>query len=241
MRTEEQGKMVVRALKALGGEADAQQLKVFLIGSDLVPAKEWTTFWRKARAAAEKDPRIDHSRAFEQVYDSRPRGRTRRADRTPLPALEVRKPAKNNLGHDAQVPRPAPRRSTGRSGAALRALHRAHGARRDGDRTDRARAGLYFSRWYPERRHEWVAALRDLWEQGLAIIDLPTEDEQLALLAESRTAGVEAEAILSALDSRFAAVREPRPGRDVLDDAGAPSCAARCSSTRCATRPPCCG
>ena len=60
--------MLVRALKSVGGEADAQQLKVFMVGSQLVPPAEWTAFWRKARAAAEKDPRIDHARAFEQHY-----------------------------------------------------------------------------------------------------------------------------------------------------------------------------
>src|SRR5262249_38711455 len=63
LRADQPSEVLWRALKALGGGADAQKLKVFLVGSQLVPAKDWTSFWRKARAAAEKDARIDASRA----------------------------------------------------------------------------------------------------------------------------------------------------------------------------------
>lgn len=220
---EDQGTMIVRALKILGGPCDANKLKVFLIGSDLVGAKEWTVFWRKARAAAEKDPRIDHTRAFEQVYQLAPEGAVApkgAADRTPLPVYEVRKPPRHNLSAIrkflAQHPH-AVEGIKGRFGSfILRTL-----ADEDGERADRARAGLYFARWYPERREEWLEVLRRLWQQDLAISDLGAEDEQLALLADSREAGVEAEAILSALDSRFAAVRdEAEKDRAALDDHG---------------------
>src|SRR5262252_24124 len=118
LKTEDQAGMVVSALKCLGGGADANRLKLFLISTDLVPAKDWTVFWRKAKAAAEKDPRIDHARAFEQFYKlaserrfaGGPGGAGAAAggagaggaessnDAAPLPALEVRKPAKTNLG-----------------------------------------------------------------------------------------------------------------------------------------------
>jgi transcription elongation factor GreA len=220
--TEEQATMVVRALRILGGQADANRLKVFLVGSDLVAPKDWTTFWRKARAAAEKDPRIDHARAFEQVYKLAPEGTApaRLADDTPLPIYEVRKPARHNLGvirkFLAQHPGAEPLLRSRFGGFIQRTLGDI-----DGERGDRARAGLYFSRWYPERREAWQGTLRLLWEQGLAISDVASEEEQLALLAESRTAGVEAEAILSALDSRFAAVRdEAEKDRAALDDHG---------------------
>lgn len=219
LMTEEHGTMVVGALKALGGQADANRLKLFLIGSDLVPAKEWTAFWRKAKPACEKDPRIDHSRAFEQVYRLAPEGAAA-GDHAPLPPYEVRKPAKYNLGvikkFLAQHPKlEAPLQ--GRFGRFIEKTMRDD----EGDRADRARAGLYFARWSPERRDEWIAVLRDLWSRGLGISDLTTEEEQLALLADSRTAGVEAEAILSALDSRFSAVRdEAEKDRAQLDGAG---------------------
>jgi transcription elongation factor GreA len=219
---EEQGTMVVRALKILGGSADANRLKVFLVGSDLVPPKEWTAFWRKARAAAEKDPRIDHTRAFEQVYQLAPEGAAvaRVNDNTPLPAYEVRKPARYNLGvirkFLAQHPQ-AEKALKVRFGGFIQRTTLDD----EGERPDRARAGLYFVRWYPERLEQWRQVLRSLWEHGLSISDLSTEDDQLALLAESRLAGVEAEAILSALDSRFAAVRdEAEKDRAALDDHG---------------------
>ena len=218
---EEQATMVVRALKILGGQADANKLKVFLVGSDLVAAKEWTTFWRKARAAAEKDPRIDHARAFEQHYRLAPEGAAlHKHERALLPIYEVRKPPRHNLSvirkflaqhPDAEVA------LRGRFGSFIQRTM----LDPDGERADRARAGLYLARWYPDRRAEWVSVLRTLWEQDLAISDLGSEEDQLALLAESRAAGVEAEAILSALDSRFAAVREEAErDRAALDDHG---------------------
>ena len=220
---EEQTTMVVRALKILGGEADANKLKVFLVGSDLVSAKEWTPFWRKARAAAEKDPRIDHTRAFEQYYKLAPEGAAIAAskhDRTPLPIYEVRKPARHNLSVIRKFLAQHPQAEVALKGRFGSFIQRTL-LDPDGERPDRARAGLYFSHWYPDRHHEWVAVLRTLWEQGIAISDLGAEDEQLALLAESRAAGVEAEAILSALDSRFAAVRdEAEKDRAALDDHG---------------------
>jgi transcription elongation factor GreA len=63
--------------------------------------------------------------------------------------------------------------------------------------------------------------LGTLWEQGLAVTDLSGEVEQLALLAVSHAPGVESDAILSALDSRFSAVREEAVRlRALLDDDG---------------------
>src|SRR5206468_1862040 len=83
------------------------------------------------------------------------------------------------------------------------------------------RAGLYFARWFPERAEAWTAVLRGLWEGGLAISDLSGEDEQLALLEVSHAAGVESGAIVSALDSRFAAVRlRAEEYRQRLDERG---------------------
>ncbi len=219
LKAEEPGEVVVRALKAVGGQGDAQKLKVFLVGSEIVPAKDWTAFWRKARGAAEKDPRIDHARAFEQHYRLAPEGAAI-GDRTPLPAMEPRKPVRTNLvllrkflaqhpGLDHAVAQ--------RFGRYIaRAMHD-----ETVDRAERARAGLWFARWFPERREEWATVLHELWEQGLAVIDLPNEDEQQALLEISHAVGVEADAILSGLDSRFATVRESAMRlRDQLDDAG---------------------
>ena len=238
MRTEDQAGMIVSALKCLGGSADANRLKLFLISTDLVSAKDWTVFWRKGKAACERDPRIDHARAFEQFYKLAPERKPARPvaphvegepervaevdvpDATPLPALEVRKPARTNLGTIrkflAQHPRSEP---------ALKARFGRFVQRitldPDGDKSDRARAGLYFARWFPEQREVWLGVVRSLWALEIGISDLSYEDEQLAFLADSRTTGVASEAILSALDSRFSAVREAAEKElATLDDAG---------------------
>ena len=51
-------------------------------------------------------------------------------------------------------------------------------------------AGLYFARWFPERRDEWIQHLRALWEQGLSITELSGEEEQRMLLEVAHEAGV---------------------------------------------------
>jgi len=244
LRNEDQGGMVVSALKCLGGAADANRLKLFLISTDLVPAKEWTAFWRKAKSAAEKDPRIDHARAFEQFYKLAPERRFAGGpaggapgsagvggaqgssvaggydDSAPLPALEVRKPAKTNLGTIRKFLAQHPTLEEalkGRFGRFVKKLT----LDPDADKADRARAGLYFGRWFPEQRPVWLGVVRSLWGLEISVSDLTFEEEQLAFLADSRAAGVAAEAILSALDSRFAAVREAaEKDRATLDDTG---------------------
>ena len=211
MRREEQGEMLVRALRSLGGEADAARLKVFLVGAGLVPAPEWTAFFRKARAAAERDPRIDHARAFEQHYRLAPadadRGTAAGAAATPLPPLQPRKPVRVNLATIRKFLAQHPQAETALAGRFGRYVERAM-IDSEGDRVDRARAGLYVARWTPARAPEWIEVLRGLWEHGLSITDLTGEDEQIALLETSHAAGIEADAILSALDSRFSAVRD---------------------------------
>jgi transcription elongation factor GreA len=235
LRAEDQGGMIVSALKCLGGAADANRLKLFLISTDLVPAKDWTAFWRKAKAASEKDPRIDHARAFEQFYKlARERrfagtgagatgdgaGAHASEDDAPLPALEVRKPARTNLGTIRKFLAQHPTSEGALKGRFGRFVQRLT-LDAEADKADRARAGLYFARWFPEQRQVWLGVVRALWALEIGISDLTFEDEQLAFLADSRTAGVAAEAILSALDSRFAAVREAaEKDRAALDDAG---------------------
>ena len=211
--------VMCRALKALGGAADAQKLKVFLVGSSIVPATEWTVFWRKARGGAEKDPRIDGTRAFEQHYRL-----AEDADdidpSVPLPAFEVRKPIRTNLGTLRKFLSQHPDMEFALAKRFGRYVARAV-LDAEGDPTDRARAGLYFSRWYPDHKEEWITVLKTLWEQGLAVSDMSGEDDQLSLLDVSHAAGVEADAILSGLDSRFATVRQRAMDlRTHLDDAG---------------------
>ena len=221
LREEEPATMLARALRSLGRSADAQRLKVFLVGSDLVPAGEWTAFWRRARAAAGKDPRIDSSRAFEQEFRlAAPGDEARTLDDVPLPALEPRKSVKSNLAMLRKFLLQHPGSEAALSRRFGRFLERWL-FDPEGERADRARAGPYFARWYPERFAEWTVVLKELWEQGLSIGDLSAEDEQLALLESSHAAGVEADAILSALDSRFTTVREAAERfRVALDEAG---------------------
>jgi len=224
LRAEEPAEVLARALRALGGSSDAQRLKVFLVGTDLVPVKEWNSFWRRAKAAAPGHPHIDTSRAFEQTYRWRSEAEAaveaEAPTDAPLPAYEIRKPVRANLNTLRKFLSQHPGAEAALAQRFGRFVERAM-ADEAGDRADRARAGLYFARWFPERVEEWTGVLRQLWEQGLAVADLTGEDEQLMLLGVSHAAGVESDAILSALDSRFSAVREEAGRlRAQLGDAG---------------------
>ena len=233
MRTEGHADLIVAALKVLGGSADANRLKLFIVGTDLVPAKDWTTFWKKGKPSCEKDPRIDHSRAFEQFYRLAPEGKaTVKAaaegeavaashDDAPLPALEVRKPPKTNLATIRKFLAQHPSLEAALKGRFGRFVQKTT-LDLEAEVGDRARAGLYFARWFPEQREVWIGIVRSLWSaEGFGISSLSYEDEQLTFLEDSGTAGVEAQAILSALDSRFSAVREAaEKHRGALDEAG---------------------
>ncbi|MEO5619173.1 MAG: GreA/GreB family elongation factor [Candidatus Eisenbacteria bacterium] len=205
---DEPATVILRALSALGGEADASRLKMFLVGADLIPTKDWTPFWRKARPAVEKDPRVDSSRAFEQRYRVAPAGMVAStSDDAPLPSLEPRKPVRHELSKIRKYLAQHPTLEKPLAQRFGKTVERAM-LDTEGERGDRARAGICFSRWYPARAGEWTEVLKQLWEQGLEVSDLAGEDEQLTLLESSHIAGVEADAILSALDSRYSAVRE---------------------------------
>jgi transcription elongation factor GreA len=220
LRTESHGEVVVRALKAMGGRADAQRLKVFLVGYGLIPATEWTGFFRKAKSAAEKDPRIDHSRAFENEWALAPEGPSGPAAEIVLPPLEPRKPVRHNLSTIRKFLSQHPLAEARMPQRFGRYIERAM-ADPEGERGDRARAGSWFVRWYPDRASEWIVVLLQLWELGLSVSDLSGEDEQLALLDASHAAGVESDAILSGLDSRYSSVRDRASMYQAqLDDAG---------------------
>ena len=220
LRAEEPATVVVRAMRALGGAGDASRLKVFLVGSDVVKPADWTSFWRKARAALEKDARVDPSRAFEQVYRLAPDGAAGGIDDGPLPALEPRKSVKTNL---ATLRKFLAQHPGSEKRVAMRFGRWVERAMRDEnlEPAERARCGLWFARWFPERRHHWMEVLVRLWDQGLSVTDLATEEEQLGLLMIAHEGGAEGDAILSALDSRFSAVREAANRiQEQLDPAG---------------------
>ena len=219
LKREEPGEILIRTLRAIGGDADAQKLKLFLVGNGLIPPNEWTSSLRRLKAAGERDPRIDHARAFEQHYRLAPEG-TQAAPDVPLPGLEPRKAVKANLATLRKFLSQHPQSEMALVPRFGRYVERAM-ADEEGLLQDRAQAGLLFARWNPARAEEWHAVLKRLWDQGLAVSDLSGEPEQLALLVASHAAGVEGDAILSGLDSRFSAVREfAMSRREALDPAG---------------------
>jgi transcription elongation factor GreA len=229
LRKERPAEVLVRALRALGGEAEVQKLKLFLTAHDLVPPAEWNSFLRGAKAAAEADPRIDHTRAFENRYRLAPEPHERavpEGEDVALPSLPPRKTPRENLGTLRKFLGQHP---LAEAPAARRFGRYVEGVARneDGELADRARAALYLARWLPDRAGEPRALLRELWRRGLALSDLSGEDEQLALLeatvggaqaGEPAAAETAAAALLSAADSRFSAVRER--GAELLERMG---------------------
>jgi hypothetical protein len=166
LRAEDPVAVLASALGSLGGSADASRLKMFLVGSDLVPAAEWNAFWRKARADAAKDARIDASRSFEQQFRlASPAGAAGAEVEVPLPALEPRKPAKSNLATLRKFLHQHPGADAVLARRFGRMIER-YVLDAEGEREDRARAGLHFARWFPQRAAQWTAVLKSCGSRG---------------------------------------------------------------------------
>lgn len=89
---EDPAEVIRRALRLYRGKATSTQMKEFLHG-EIVPAKSWTSWWKKAKAAAVEDPMVEVSGS-----SARPVFVLRKRALTLLEELTER------LRHERQVP-----------------------------------------------------------------------------------------------------------------------------------------
>ncbi len=194
--------LLLRVIDEVGGKATPVDFKQWLAGV-VVPEGSWNAWWKNAREAAAADARIDHSHAFQGEY--------RRA----------------GSGGKAGVKLPALRRAEGLAAAArmVRRLLKQHPEREDAAREkygpvlvdwlDREKspegrlvAALLLAEWFPEQRERWAQVVARLIVEARALNLLTTAPDQQAALELAVDSDDPDDALVMALGSRFAAVRQ---------------------------------
>lgn len=193
--------LLVRALADLGGQASARELRDCLTGS-VVPEDQWSTWWKRAREAAQQDLRVDTSQAYRQVYRLAGIGGE---DEVELPPLPRKSGAQSVVLLIERFLRQHPDLAERAAEAYSQEL-----ARRvlEGTPAQGVVAVPLLLRWLPDRADEWrrVAEAAFVKEPGVAAG--LTADQQMELLELGLSGAHWQDAALTALASRFPPVRE---------------------------------
>ncbi len=192
--------LLVRALTDLGGEAKARDLRECLAGTT-VPEDHWSTWWKKAREAAQDDDRVDTSQAFRQVYRLPGEGDD---DEVELPPLPARGGPQSIVTLIERLLRQHPElEQQARAHYGEELANRALGAGRDG-----VAAVPTLMRWMPERAAEWTELGRLAVAREPGVSAGVTAPQQQALLEIGLQGDGWKAAALTAISSRFPPVRD---------------------------------
>ena len=193
--------ILVRALTDLGGEASARELRDCL-ASGTIPADDWSTWWKRAREAAQRDPRIDTSHAFRQSYRIPTGDEEEGISLAALPAKGGAHSATTLIWRFLkQHPELGERaREEYAQQLALRAVA--------GSRGEGVAAVPLLMRWLPGRANEWEAIAAAAFRSDPGVAGGVTAEDQGELLELGLRGGNWQDAALTGLSSRFPAVRQ---------------------------------
>jgi hypothetical protein len=194
--------LLLRVVDELGGKAAVPDFKQWLAGT-VIPETSWSAWWKTAREAAAQDPRIDHSHAFEGDYRRAAGGKKgtvrlpvlKRADGLATSARMVQR-----LIHqhpelvDTAREKYGPLLSTW--------------VERDETPEGQMAAALLLGGWYPAQRRRWGDMVAQLMVEARALNLINTAADQLVALELAIDSGDPDDALVMALGSRFAPVRE---------------------------------
>lgn len=199
-KEEEPASLVVRALRHLGGEGKAKELREVLTPK-VVAEKGWNAWWRKAREAALADPRISTAEAYRDIYrlatgdeeESLPhiagiQDRTRALDLARRFLAD--QPERQEVAKEAWLP-----------------VYRSW-LHEDLEPTTQARVLLQLQRWDPSRQESWAAAVGRLIAAGRGIDIVRSAGDQEQLLRLGLVSRAREEAVLAGLLSKFVGVRQ---------------------------------
>jgi len=195
--------LLVRALTELGGEATARDLRECLAGTT-VPEGEWTSWWKKARDAAAKDDRVDTSQAYRQVY--RLPGVASEDEELELPALPVKSGPRAVITLVERLLKQHPElEDRVRRQYCDDLVERVQNV---DSRGDALAAVPTLLRWLPDRKDQWLEIARHGLQREPGVAAGVNAEQQKQLLAFGLDSDVWQEAALSALASRFPAIRD---------------------------------
>jgi transcription elongation factor GreA len=195
--------LVAAALTRLGGEAKPRDLKRALMPA-AVPTEEWTSFWKRARAAMEEDERFDLSQSFRDLIRLAARGH---AGEIPLPNFEER----GDVGRQVKVLRrfidqhPEARERAGRAhGRRLERWLESRTLRHD----ERILILILIASWDSGGRVRLREELTSAARQGFSLSEFPAEEDQRMLLEVGLQGEEWAPVAMAALDSKHLSVRD---------------------------------
>ncbi|MCE5215847.1 GreA/GreB family elongation factor [bacterium] len=195
--------LLVRALTELGGEATARDLRECLAGTT-VPDGDWTSWWKKARDAAAKDDRVDTSQAYRQFY--RLPGVAPEDEELELPALPVKSGPRAVITLVERLLKQHPElEDRVRRQYCDDLIDRVQNA---DSRSDALAAVPTLLRWLPNRKDQWLEIARHGLQREPGVAAGVNAEQQKELLAFGLGSDVWQEAALSALASRFPAIRD---------------------------------
>ena len=196
--------LVAAALYSLGGVAKTRDLKKVLMPA-AVPTEEWTSFWKRARAAMEEDPRLDLTQSFRDV---------------------IQLAAEDGAGGEVALPNFEERADVGRQVKVLRRFldqhpesraraGRAHGRRLERWLESRALAHeerililILIASWDPAGRARLRDELATVARQGFSLGEFAAEEDQLMLFEIGLEGEDWAPVAMAALDSKHLSVRD---------------------------------
>ena len=194
--------LLLRVVDELGGKASVPDFKQWLAGT-IIPDTSWSSWWKTAREAAAQDPRIDHSHAFEGDYRRAAGGKKgtvrlpvlRRADGLATAARMVHRLVSQHpeLGEAAQE----------KYGPVL-----ADWVEKDETPEGQMAAALLLGGWYSDDRRRWGDLVAHLMVTARALNLLNTAADQQVALELALASDDPDDALVMALGSRFAPVRE---------------------------------
>jgi transcription elongation factor GreA len=199
--------LLLRVVDELAGKASVADFKQWLAGT-IIPETSWSSWWKTAREAAAQDPRIDHSHAFEGDYRRAAGGKKgtvrlpvlKRADGLATSARMVQR-----LVHQHPELADAARE---KYGPVLSAW-----VERDETPEGQMAAALLLGEWYPPDRRRWGSLVARLMVEARALNLLNTAADQQVAVELAVASDDPDDALVMALGSRFAPVREAARAR----------------------------
>jgi transcription elongation factor GreA len=185
-RDEDPASLVVRAIEQEGGDIAVKELKEILT-RDIVAPEDWSNWWKKARNALKKDPRIDHTQTFRDMIRLAPEGEEPAGETAvDIPILDTKKGMKSAATMINKLLKEYPEAEERAQAAYADALAIALDSERSAD----ARLSVlpFLARWKPHERSTWVSYAGGAIENGgdvCAVTDPEGQKVALELALES--------------------------------------------------------
>lgn len=217
------GEVAYLGIRQLGGSATTQTLKRTLVGSGILTASQWTSFWKSAKEAMESDVRFDLSQAFRQTYQIRS---AEDEGGVVLPPIEPRRGVRPNLNLIRRFLDQHPDQSA-RAAALYGGIFR-RWLRDEKTTVEEAMAiQLQLYRWSRQVDDDFVESLAAMLQDGTeAAVFTDAEDQKLIVDVGLSRDKLWKETVAFALSSRYPEIRalalerlrqEPGVGRELLE------------------------